>query len=138
MVEIKRNNIPVFIGKFLLMIILNFCTGYIFIYMNLGNFLFYINLRYIFLIILSVNFIFNIYALIIRYERKTITILKWFDAILLIIFVVVLILIFILYGGSSDMASHGGLFTFPLYLSIICFLILLFIDIKTMKKIINK
>jgi len=137
MVEIKRNNIPLFLGKILLMIILNSCTFYIFIYMNLGE-IFYTNLRYIVLILFSVNFIFNIYALVIRYTRKTITILKWFDAILLILFIVVLIIFLILFGGSSDMASHGGLFTFPLYLSIICFSILLFIDIKTMKKIINK
>jgi hypothetical protein len=139
MVEIKRKNIPVFIGKILLMIILNFCTGYIFIYMNWGDsLLLYMDLRYSFLLILSVNFIFNIYALIIRYTIKTITILKWLDAILLIIFVVVLILIFIKYGGSSDMASHGGFFTVPLYLGIICFSISLFIDIRIMKKIINK
>jgi hypothetical protein len=122
MVEIKSNNIPVFIGKILLMVILNYFTGYI---------LFDINLGYIFIIIFSINFFFNIYALIIQYTSKTINILKWFDTIILLIFIILIILFFTLVHSSDN----GALVIYPLGLSIICFSILLFIDIKIMKKI---
>ncbi|MDR2717477.1 MAG: hypothetical protein LBB89_05370 [Treponema sp.] len=128
MSEIRYRNIPMFIGKMLLMILLNFFSGYI---------LFDINLGYIVLIIFSAYFAFNLYILVILYTKKTVNILKWFDTILLIILIITFTVVFVyalLFVDEVERNSHGALIIIPLVLSIIYFLIAFVIDILIYNK----
>jgi hypothetical protein len=128
MFKLKYGNIPIFIGKILLMILLNFFAGYI---------LFAINLGYISLIFLSFYFFFNLFSLVISFTKKALNIFLRFDIILLIVFILTFIIFIVLssiYIDEVEMNSHGALFTIPIFLSIICFLIMPFIDLIIIKK----
>jgi len=127
--KIKHRNIPLFIGKILLMILLDIIAGFIIFAMNLG---------YIILIIFPICLVFNLYTLVILYTKKTVYILKCFDLISLIILIITFIVLYIWalsFVGEEEMGSWGGLIFTPLYLNIFYFLIAFIIDIIIMKKI---
>jgi hypothetical protein len=135
MSEIKYRNIPMFIGKTLLMPLVSMILSVYFDedFLFVINFLFAIDyLGYIVFIIFFVCFIFNLFALVILYSEKTIYILKWFDTIFLIIFIIVFVLVLI-FVDEGELNSHGVLIIIPLVLNIVYFLIAFVIDILIIK-----
>jgi len=128
----RRNNIPIFIGKMLLMILLNSFSGFILVTINMGL---------IFLIIFLAYFVYNLYALLICYTKEAVIKLKNIDKVLLIIFTIIFIISFtfvLIFIDSIRADRHGAIFMFPLIalgLSAVSFFTAYAIDRAVNKKI---
>jgi hypothetical protein len=140
--KIKYRNIPMFIGKTLLLMTLSSMILSVYFdedFLLVINVLFAIGyLGYIVFIIFFVCFIFNLFALVILYSEKTVYILKWFDAIFLLIFLIIFILFFAFVLPEGGDKPEALFFIIPCALLIIYFLIAFVIDILIIKKQNNK
>ena len=145
MVEIKYRNIPLFIGKMLLMIFPVLFTCFIFmgdlkfniILLLKTTMLFIYQLGYILIIPFFIYFIFNLYAFVVLYTKKIIFILSIIDIILFILFLVLLICLLTLYEDKVELGTHGFIVIIPLVSGIIYFFLAFIIDILIIRKMNN-
>jgi hypothetical protein len=145
MVEIKYKNIPMFIGKMLLTILITPFTIFIFggriesvtMLIEFTMSIIYI-WRHILIITFPIYFIFNLSILVILYTRKIINILKNVDIILFILSSILLICYFIIAFNNDDAGSHGALFFIPIVSDVIYFSLAFIIDLFIIKRIKNE